>query len=210
MHAPIVKKAFGALGQFLAFVPWSDVSHGLNMTAELSCFASKTCSVGKALIRPTHYFRVVTLQTSLQRTHWVMYCLLLCALDYIFLLGNRAASESPGILFQLVSSIWEEWRKITTSAMFCHVHKLFACYALNIWVFLNIFLVSFQHLNACQSREFDLKGGLGSCAVFLVSFRGWVLLREWIPLPVFHGSMCFWESYFRRTTKTSKLNLELQ
>lgn len=64
-----------------------------------------------------------------------------------------------------------------------------SCYVLNFFVILNIFF-SIQYLEARQSSEFDLKWGQGSCAVFLLSVWVCVLFHEWIPLPVFHASLC--------------------
>lgn len=98
---------------------------------------------------------------------------------------------SPGMSFQLVSSIWEEWRTFTTFVLFCHVHKLFVCNFLKLLVILFFLsLVSFQYFNVCQNRKFDLKVGQGSCAMFLISVSVCVLFHEWIPLPVFHASVC--------------------
>lgn len=121
----------------------------------------------------------------------MIYCLLLCTLDLVFLIGNRVSWKNPGLSFQLVSSIWEEWRTFTSCMMFCHVYKLFVCHLLNIVVSLCIFfLFCLLYSNVCQSIEFDLKGSLGLRAPFRISFWVCILFHKSIPLPAFHASVC--------------------
>lgn len=56
---------------FLAFILQADMSHSRYMRAELSWFASKNSfSRGtKAVMRQAFYSKVVSLWTSVQRTH---------------------------------------------------------------------------------------------------------------------------------------------
>lgn len=124
-----------------------------------------------------------------------MYCTLLCTLDLVFLIGNRSLNELLASFFP-ASYFHMRGNDVQLQHVLCSVMYT-SCLLRSKYLTSYKFSACFspRTQNACQSSEFDLKRGQGSCApCFLFRFFFfWVCVsfHEPIPLPVFHASPCW-------------------